>query len=213
MSSVRPRRLKLMGCLPNAWVATTGPADGRKLYLTFDDGPNPLHTPPLLDLLRQHGAKATFFLIGDAIERHPEQARRIVEADHALGNHSYSHPRFETLTLADQFEQITRTDRLLTEMDGRARHAFRPPRGVMPLPMLARCVRERRRIDYWSYDTLDYTRKPLQEVLPAIRRNPVRSGDILLMHDDGGLALELLQVLLPEWKADGYSLCALPGVA
>ncbi|MBP3985852.1 polysaccharide deacetylase family protein [Pseudoxanthomonas helianthi] len=210
MSNPRPRRLKLLHMLPNAWVNTAGPVDGKRLYLSFDDGPNPKHTPPLLDLLREHQAKATFFLIGQEIERHPELTRRIHAEGHALGNHSYSHPRFDELSLAEQFEQISRTDRALSAVDGLERHAFRPPRGVLTLPMLLRCIRERRRIDYWSYDTLDYNRRPLGDVLPAIRRNPVRSGDILLMHDDGGLALELLRTLLPEWKAQGYSMCALP---
>lgn len=210
MSNPRPRRLRLLHWLPNAWVNTAGPADGNRLYLSFDDGPNPQYTPQLLELLQEHRAKATFFLIGQQIEKHTQLARRIFAEGHALGNHSYSHPRFEQLSPADQREQISRTDRLLSTIDGCARHAFRPPRGVLPLSMLVRCIRERRRIDYWSYDTLDYSRCALDDMLPSIRRNPVRSGDILLMHDDGGLALQLLQVMLPEWKAQGYSMCALP---
>ena len=76
--------------------------------------------------------------------------------------------------------------------------------------MVIRCFRERRRICLWSYDTCDYSRKPMDQVLPSIQRNPVRGGDILLMHDDAGLALELLRVLLPEWKRQGFEFRALP---
>ena len=83
----RPRRLKVLRWMPNAWLTTAGPADGRAIYLTFDDGPHPEHTAPLLDLLAEHDARASFFLIGQQIERHPELARRIAAEGHTLGNH------------------------------------------------------------------------------------------------------------------------------
>ena len=208
----RPNKSKVLQWLPTGWMLTRlrGGSDRRSLYLTFDDGPNPEYTPPLLDLLGKHDAKASFFLIGEQVERHPDLARRIAGEGHTLGNHSYSHPQFERLSLTEQFEEIRHTDRLLSSMDGRSRHMFRPPRGVLPLPMVIRCFRERRRICLWSYDTCDYSRKPTDHVLSSIQRNPVRGGDILLMHDDAGLALELLRVLLPEWKRQGFEFRALP---
>jgi peptidoglycan/xylan/chitin deacetylase (PgdA/CDA1 family) len=187
--------------------------DGRSLYLTFDDGPHPEHTPPLLDLLAEHGAKASFFLIGQQIERHPELARRIATEGHTLGNHSFSHPRFETLSLRQQFDEIRRTDQLLTAISGQDNHGFRPPRGVLSLPMIARCVRERRRILYWSYDSMDYSRRPATELMDAIERHPVRAGEIVLMHDDSRLSLDLLRDLIPRWKAAGFALRALPTTA
>lgn len=208
----RPNKSKVLQWLPAGWMLTRFRDGSRRprLYLTFDDGPNPEYTPPLLDLLDVHDAKASFFLIGEQIECHPVLAKRIAAAGHTLGNHSYSHPQFERLSLAEQFEEIRRTDRLLTSVDGRCGHMFRPPRGVLPLSMVARCIRERRRICMWSYDTHDYSRKSLDQVLPLIQRHPVRSGDLLLMHDDGGLALDLLRVLLPEWKRQGFEFGALP---
>ena len=206
----RPRRLKVLRWMPNAWLTTAGPADGRAIYLTFDDGPHPEHTAPLLDLLAEHDARASFFLIGQQIERHPELARRIAAEGHTLGNHSFSHPRFETLSLRQQFEEIDRTDRLLTAINGRERHGFRPPRGVLSLPMIARCIRERRRILYWSYDSLDYSRRPAGELLDVIGRHPMRPGEIVLMHDDSQLSLDLLRELIPRWKAAGFALRALP---
>ena len=207
----RPRRLKVLRWIPNAWLTTVGPAADRSLYLTFDDGPHPEHTAPLLDLLAQHGAKASFFLIGQQIERHPELVRRIHAEGHALGNHSYSHPRFETLSLDEQFAEIARTDALLSATTGDTRHGFRPPRGVLSLAMIARCIRERRPILYWSYDSLDYSRRPAAELLDTIGANAVRPGEIILMHDDSRLSLELLTELIPRWKAEGYQLRALPG--
>lgn len=209
----RPRRLRVLRFLPNGWLMTSGPTDAaRNLYLTFDDGPHPDHTPALLDLLAEHGAKASFFLVGREVERHDALARRIASEGHTLGNHSYSHPRFEALTLDEQLEEIERTQRLLTGIDGRSRHAFRPPRGVLTGAMLASLVRRRHRIDYWSYDSLDYSRRPVPELLETIQRHPPRGGDIILMHDDSEHSLTLLRALIPAWIAQGFSLRALPPV-
>ena len=188
------------------------PAKKKCVYLTFDDGPHPDHTPALLDLLAEHGAKASFFLVGREVERHDALARRIASEGHTLGNHSYSHPRFEALTLDEQLEEIERTQRLLTGIDGRPRHAFRPPRGVLTGAMLASLVRRRHRIDYWSYDSLDYSRRPVPELLETIQRHPPRGGDIILMHDDSEHSLTLLRALIPAWIAQGFSLRALPHV-
>lgn len=209
----RPRRLRVLRFLPNGWLMTSGPTGAaRNLYLTFDDGPHPDHTPALLDLLAEHGAKASFFLVGREVERHDALARRIASEGHTLGNHSYSHPRFEALTLDEQLEEIERTQRLLTGIDGRPRHAFRPPRGVLTGAMLASLVRRRHRIDYWSYDSLDYSRRPVPELLETIQRHPPRGGDIILMHDDSEHSLTLLRALIPAWIAQGFSLRALPPV-
>lgn len=206
----RPRKLKLLRWLPESLVITAGPRAQRSLYLSFDDGPHPEHTPRVLDLLAEHGAKATFFLIGNQIEANAALVQRMVDEGHMLGNHSMSHPHFERLSLAQQLHEVGQTDALLSTIDGRPRHSFRPPRGVLTLPMLARFFRQRRRVDYWSYDSLDYSHRPAAELIEVMRRHPVRAGDIILMHDDSPISLEMLQVLIPAWKAEGFSLRSLP---
>jgi peptidoglycan/xylan/chitin deacetylase (PgdA/CDA1 family) len=202
--------LNVLRWLPAGWIQTAGPREHKGLYLTFDDGPHPEHTPPLLDLLARHGAKATFFLIGQQIHRHSALAKRIVDEGHTLGNHSFTHPQFETLAMDAQLDEIERTDQALASVSGRSRHGFRPPRGVLPLPLMLRFIRQRRRIAYWSYDSLDYSRRPAPELVDIIKRHPVRAGDIVLMHDDNTISLEMLESLIPAWKADGFSLLALP---
>jgi peptidoglycan-N-acetylglucosamine deacetylase len=196
--------------MPDAWVMTRGARRRRTLHLTFDDGPHPQHTPELLDVLAAHRARATFFVIGRNAERHPELMRRIVADGHTLGNHSWSHPQFEKLGLREQIEEIERTDRLLAQFDGRDDHDFRPPRGVLPRPMVLHCIRKRRRIAYWSYDTLDYGRPPVAELVASAQRHAARAGDILLMHDDYGLAADLLRTLLPAWTRQGFVFEPLP---
>ncbi|MGY1425056.1 polysaccharide deacetylase family protein [Lysobacter sp. A289] len=201
----RPRRLHLLRWLPGAWVTTAGPRGRKPLYLSFDDGPHPEHTLPVLDFLAGHGARATFFLVGNQVERHPSLVARIVAAGHTLGNHSYDHPRFERLSLAEQLAQIDRTDALLARFDGRPRHPFRPPRGVLSLPLLAHFVRDRRPIAYWSYDSLDYGRQPAPGLIDIARRHPPRGRDIILMHDDSTISLQMLATLVPEWSARGFT--------
>ncbi|MCY7353513.1 MAG: polysaccharide deacetylase family protein [Lysobacter sp.] len=206
----RPRRLHLLRLLPQAWVTTSGPGGRRALYLSFDDGPHPEHTLPLLDLLAAHDARATFFLVGNRVEQHGAVVARIVQAGHTLGNHSYDHPRFEMLPLAEQLAQIDRTDQVLGAYDQRPRHLFRTPRGVLPLPLMTHLVRQRRPIAYWSYDSLDYGRRPAPELIEIARKHPPRDNDIILMHDDSNISLQMLATLIPEWKVRGFRFEALP---
>ncbi|MGN6704741.1 MAG: polysaccharide deacetylase family protein [Rhodanobacter sp.] len=205
------KRTRLLRCLPDAVVLTAMPAGaGRELYLTFDDGPDPQHTPPLLDLLRQHQVRATFFLIGSKAERQPQLVRRMLDEGHRLGNHSWSHPDFNRLSLAAKMDEIDRTDRVLQAFDGVRHHGVRPPSGAFSLALTLRLARERRRLLYWSYDSLDYQRRPPAELVAAMRARPPRPGDVMLMHDDGDCCIGMLETLLPQWRSEGFEFRALP---
>lgn len=206
----RSRKFALLGLAPDAWLRTRGARGRPVLHLTFDDGPHPEFTPPLLELLAASDVRATFFLVGKEAERHPSVVRDIVAAGHALGNHSWSHPRFERLSLRLQLEEIERTDALLASFDGAGRHDFRPPRGVLPPGLVIDCIRKGRRLAMWSYDSLDYTRRPVGELLDVARRQPARAGDIVLMHDDSMIAVEMLRAQIPAWRQRGLELDALP---
>lgn len=179
---------------------------GKAIYLTFDDGPHPETTPRLLDLLRRHDARATFFMVGRAAEAHPDVARRVADEGHLIGNHSYDHPRFTRIPLAEQLGQIERADRVLSAFDGNARHPFRPPSGALPLSLLFHFLRARRRIAYWSYDTLDYRREPKERIVERLRAIPPVAGDVLLMHDDDDRIVRVLEEILPEWRAAGFQM-------
>jgi peptidoglycan/xylan/chitin deacetylase (PgdA/CDA1 family) len=205
-----PSKNALLGFLPDSLATTRGPSRERVAYLTFDDGPDPEHTPHVLDLLGEHGAHASFFLIGQRIERHPDLVARIVAEGHLIGNHSYSHPHFERLDLDAQLDEIDRTDRLLREFDRREVHRFRTPRGVVPLPLLWHFARHRRRITYWSRNSLDYQDRHVDDLVGGLRRDGLRNGDVVLMHDDSDRAEGLLKTMLPHWKEEGFRMDALP---
>jgi peptidoglycan/xylan/chitin deacetylase (PgdA/CDA1 family) len=207
---MRPRKQQLLGLLPDSLVLTHGLRDGSMRYLTFDDGPDPVYTPPLLDLLARHGVRATFFLVGEKIERHPALVKRIAAEGHRLGNHSYSHWSFKNMTTAKKLSEIDNTDRLLSAFDGQAHHPMRPPHGYVGADILWHFARRKRSFVYWSYDSLDYQERPDADLIDGLRRNPPRAGDIVLMHDDTDRARAALSIMLPEWLIDGYLFDALP---
>ncbi|MGH8156943.1 MAG: polysaccharide deacetylase family protein [Rhodanobacter sp.] len=211
--NLKPKKQQLLNLLPNALVQTHGPHLGNTRYLTFDDGPDPEHTPPLLDLLAAHGVHASFFLVGQKVERHPELVRRIVAEGHAIGNHSYSHWEFKNMTLRKQLSEIHHTDTLLRAFDQQAHHWVRTPRGYLAAPLLLYFASHRRRLVHWSYDSLDYQPHPVETLIERLRQQPPVAGDIVLMHDDSDKARAALSVLLPEWLAGGHAFHALPSDA
>ncbi len=176
----------------------------RFLALTFDDGPDPIYTPMVLDLLKANGVSATFFIIGEQAELHPEIVRRILDEGHEIGNHAYRHVKFATLPIRDQLDEIDRTDRLLNQYDGRHWHWFRPPQGRLPLNLLLALLQKRHKIAMWSYDSLDYQAKDVASILSQFTSKPVRNGEIILFHDDNDFAVLALRSLLDEWRVQGY---------
>jgi peptidoglycan/xylan/chitin deacetylase (PgdA/CDA1 family) len=208
--SIKPKKKTLLRLLPGNWVVVRGPDRDKTLYLSFDDGPHPEHTPALLDLLREHGVQASFFLIGREAERFPSLTARIAAEGHAIGNHSYSHPRFAALGVDAQLEEIERCDHVLAGFDGRERHAFRPPRGELSPRLLWHCMRRRQPIVYWSLDSLDYQKRPADDLAGEIESKRPRAGEIMLMHDDADCARSMLETLLPRWRDRGFRFAALP---
>jgi len=202
----------LLGLLPKKLLLTRT-RDRSARYLSFDDGPEPAHTPRLLDTLARHGVKASFFLVGEKIEQHPEIVQRIVAEGHMIGNHSYSHWSFSNMTWRKQREEVYRTDALLRLFDDRPHHRMRPPHGYFGTTLLLHFARHRRSLVYWSYDSLDYQDRPVQALIDRLRHDPPAPGDIVLMHDDSDKAADALDILLPEWIGRGFRFAALPGNA
>jgi len=206
----KPKKQDLLGLLPEKLVMTRT-RDAALRYLSFDDGPEPGHTPKLLDTLARHDVKASFFLVGEKIEQYPEIVQRIVADGHMIGNHSYSHWSFDNMNLTKQLDEVYRTDALLRLFDDRPHHRMRPPHGYVGAQLLAHFARRKRSLVYWSYDSLDYQDKPVDALIDRLRNDPPAPGDIVLMHDDSDKAADALDVLLPEWLSQGMRFAALPG--
>src|SRR5262249_14650065 len=169
------------------------------LYLSFDDGPNPVHTPALLDLLAQSEVRASFFLVGKSVAAHPEIVTAIVAGGHTLGNHSFPHRKRRTMSSAIARADIAATGGVLARVDGQLKHPFRPPWGEVPPVQLLRCIFGLDRLILWSRDSLDYC-EDAESIVASFRRTPPNAGDIILFHDDQAVAQEVLSVLIPEWR-------------
>ena len=202
-------RRALLGLLPG-WVLTerVENAEGA-VFLTFDDGPHPVHTPRLLDELARYGAKATFFAVGARIAEHPEIARRIVEDGHTLGHHSYHHTDPSHTTAAQLADEIDKTLALAKEHRLGVFRFFRPPHGKLTPAKLGLLMRSRQSTVLWNVDTKDYSCDHERELIAWLEQNPLRSGDIALMHDNHGVAPRAMGALLEQLQRSGLEARAL----
>jgi len=161
----------------------------RDVALTFDDGPDPEHTPVVLDELRRLGVVATFFLVGRRAQAHPQLVRRIVDEGHALGSHSYSHPDPWTVSLRHLVGEY-RQGRARVESAAERRVAlFRPPKGFVSGGGAAAMLAARVRPWLWTIDPGDWVPdvQPGQIVAGV---GEMQGGDVVLLHDaiEGPLA-------------------------
>ena len=202
------RLWSVLSLLSAGYVRTRGPAVDSTIYLSFDDGPHALHSARLLDLLAQHEAKATFFLLGDVAQDEPELVARMLAQGHAIGNHSMTHPRMSGLGGRAIWDEVDRADAVLARFDGQRRHLFRPPHGRLTPAMVAGSLWRRQPLVLWTLDSLDYKLEPQAVARRLSERLPV-SGDVILFHDDGACAGEALEILLPLWKRAGLRFAAL----
>lgn len=173
------------------------------IYLTFDDGPDPVHTPELLELLAAHGARATFFLIGSKALAQAPITRQILARGHALGNHSFSHRRRRTMTRAEAAADVRRCDEVLQSFDGFPAHPYRPPWGEIDTMQYLSCFMGWERIVLWSRNSMDY-RDGSERIIGHFEKEPPRSGDVILFHDDSNRAFAALEELLPRWLERGF---------
>lgn len=180
----------LLGLYVYAWSVPTwqvfgpavirGPAPGKRIALTFDDGPTPPFTEQILDILRGRKVPATFFVCGQNVERFPELLRRIEAEGHTIGNHTFSHPLPYFRSKKSFALEIDRTQEAIGKVTRRRPVIFRPPFGARWLGMYP-VLRERGlRLVNWSdtgYDWLDRSdiaRETLKNLGP---------GSIILLHD------------------------------
>lgn len=160
-----------------------GSRTGHRVALTFDDGPDPDVTPLVLDVLAQHGARATFFTIGRALQAQPLLARRIAAERHELGNHSWAHSRWQNFFGAlRQQREIERGAQAIAALTGNAQPLYRPPIGLKS-PPLARAARQLQlTVVAWSLHSQDTRSDDPQRIAQRVLEK-IRPGDIVLMHD------------------------------
>ncbi|MEU3603264.1 polysaccharide deacetylase family protein [Streptomyces sp. NPDC006798] len=171
-----------------------GPRDRREIALTFDDGPDPVLTGEVLAILARYGVSATFFCVGLHVAALPDEVRRIVDAGHSLGNHTWSHPFLPDLT-ARQFRiQLDRTGEAVERAVGFVPTVFRPPYGCRTPESLAELLAGGPALALWDVDSWDWARPGPEKITSTVLEH-VRPGSMILMHDGGGDRRQSVQAL------------------
>lgn len=166
------------------------------LALTFDDGPNPMTTPQIVDILERQHVRATFFLIGSRIHGQEALLRRMYYGGNEIGNHSWSHPDLTTLSSADIAQQAALTQEAVVAAGVPAPTLFRPPYGAVnpavrsSIPMT---------LAMWNVDPLDWKVKDANE-LKARMISEAKPGGVLDMHDIYHVTVDALEPAIVELK-------------
>jgi peptidoglycan/xylan/chitin deacetylase (PgdA/CDA1 family) len=171
------------------------------IAITFDDGPDPQHTPRILDILDSAGASATFFVQGKTAEEYPALVREIAARGHQIGNHGYSHLDARRASLRAYIEDTKYAQNVLENILGRRiEKIFRPPYGNITGPSFLALTWQGFRFVFWSVDSRDSFIRERPALTAYMDTLPVAGGDILLLHEDYAHTVESLPRILQSLK-------------
>ncbi|CAM5209719.1 Peptidoglycan/xylan/chitin deacetylase (PgdA/CDA1 family) OS=Ureibacillus acetophenoni OX=614649 GN=SAMN05877842_115104 PE=4 SV=1 [Ureibacillus acetophenoni] len=186
-------------------IVTTPPptkdtSSSKKVALTFDDGPHPTITMEILDLLDKYNAKATFFVVGNRIDRYSDVLIETFERGHEIGNHTWNHTNLTTISTNQVKEQLSSTNNAIKKAIGQYPTVFRPPYGaknnqvvsVIELPVIM-----------WTIDTLDWKYRNASNLLPMVKKS-MHNNAIILMHDIHQSTADGLESVLKYLQEQGY---------
>lgn len=180
----------------------------KNIALTFDDGPHEM-TLLVLDVLKKHNAKATFFCIGKNVEKHPEILKKIIGEGHLVGNHSYDHSRLFDFYRKDKLvAEIVKTDALIEKISGKKTVLFRPPFGVTNPSIKKALEVTKHHVIGWNIRSLDGIIKNEKLVFNRIRKL-ISPGAIVLLHDTSLQSVKALEQLLQFLEANKYNVVSL----
>lgn len=193
----------------------SGSRSKREVALTFDDAPDDRFTPQILDVLKKEGVKATFFVIGNRVEAHPEIIKRMADEGHVVGNHSYNHANLPKLSDADFRNQVTKTDDLVRSITGYKPMLIRPPYGNISEMQIQWLASQHKKIIFWNVDSLDWKGLNAEQVKTNILAH-IHQGSIVLQHAAGGTGEDLsgtvhaLPDIIKKLRSDGVKLVTIP---
>ena len=175
-------------------------ADKNKVAITFDDGPNPEYTVELLEGLQKRGVKATFFVLGEEVERYPDILKAAYDDGHLIGVHSYQHVNFGQIGDAAALEQVEKTRQAIYDVTGEYTGYIRPPYGCwkkeldQELPMIE---------VLWDIDPLDWATKDADTVVKRVLQN-CPDGSIILLHDASESSVCAAFTIIDTLQKQGY---------
>ncbi|MEO8152859.1 MAG: polysaccharide deacetylase family protein [Rhizobacter sp.] len=176
--------------------------DPGQMYLTFDDGPHPEVTPRILDTLDQCGVKATFFMIGQEMERYPAIVEQVLDRGHAVALHGFTHRHGPDMSWREQLDDLRRM-RAVAQRFGVVLRSYRPAYGDLSVLRIVWCALHRVRIVMWSFESRDSFVKSETELADRVTPQALSAGDILLFHDDTPVTAQALPGLLQRAQGAG----------
>lgn len=189
----------LSACMAPRWLLTRGATASShelpRLALTFDDGPHCEHTRALLDLLESLGVKATFFVVGANAAAEPDLVRRMAEAGHEVGNHTWHHHDPRTVSARQFLNEVCQTDAYLRRLTGRTPQTMRPPKGDLNWGKLTGLWKQGKTVALWNVDPRDYAIRSRADIVDWASAYEPRDGDVLLFHDNHPWALAAVEIL------------------
>lgn len=195
---------------PAPTAAPAANSGGKVIALTFDDGPGP-YTALLLDILDQHSAKATFFLIGSKVSSQANVVRSIHARGHQLGNHSWSHPELPKLPINQIASEIDRTNDAIKQATGVTPAILRPPYGAVNGTVLEQLRLRGMSSILWSVDTRDWADRN-SDIVCSRAVAGAHPGAIILMHDIHQTSVGAVPCILSALKQQGYSFVTVQGL-
>ncbi|WP_050806954.1 polysaccharide deacetylase family protein [Acetonema longum] len=181
--------------------------------LTFDDGPDTKWTPQILDILAAKGVKATFFVLGQEVEKNPRIAARIVREGHTIASHGYSHVSLTQLSLPQMFSQLSKANSAISAATGVIPGLLRPVGGAYNQQVLKTVTQNGFNLILWSVDPQDWRGLSAGAILNNVLSN-TRAGGIILLHSGEGPNLtgtvQALPQMVDQLQAQGLRLVTVP---
>ncbi|HHX95401.1 MAG TPA: polysaccharide deacetylase family protein [Clostridia bacterium] len=178
----------------------------KKIAISFDACWGSERTDDIMDILDDNKVKATFFLVNIWLEDYPDKAKEVAERGHEIGLHSTTHPHFTQLSVEEMKEELTKNKEMVKKVTGYDAKLFRPPFGDYNNEV----IKTARELDLttiqWSVDSLDWRENLSAQDISKRILERVEKGSIILMHNDGQHTPEVIKVVLPELKRQGYSI-------
>ena len=179
---------------------------GKKIALTFDDGPHPRYTPQILEILDKYSVKATFFVIGINVKNYSKQFEMVLDNGHEIGNHTYSHNILKSMPKNKIEKELIDTETQVNKIREGNMRLLRPPGGLYD-ENLEKIAKDREsKIVLWAVDTLDWAHTSSAKIVKKVLKN-VKDGDIILFHDyvSGEYNTpEALEIIIPILLEQGY---------
>ena len=175
------------------------------VWLTFDDGPDEEDTPAILSLLKERGVKATFFVVGEKAQKHPDLIRLMHEGGHQIGNHTWSHPQ-ATFWCAGPwrtYREIVRCQQAVENILGEAPKVFRAPVGHHNFFVHAVLSRLGLKLIGWSSRGFDGVSQDADEVIDRIKKS-MNPGGVVLAHEDSDIALDVATAIIDHAEENGW---------